>query len=80
MSGKQVAFFVSSGEAGDAATYENAKVKFVENTLAKYPNINAVSSEAFGGRMKMLGKTVFDTVNLAKVEAWAETLGKEFTQ
>lgn len=80
LSGKRVAFFVSSGEAGEAATYESAKVKFVENTLAMYPNIQPVSTEAFGGRMRMLGKTVWDTVDMAKVEAWAETLGKKFTQ
>ncbi len=79
LSGKQVAFFVSSGEAGDPKTYETAKAKFVENTLANYPRINAVSTEAFGGRMKILGKMVFDTLNLTKVEAWADSLGKKFT-
>jgi menaquinone-dependent protoporphyrinogen oxidase len=78
--GKKVAFFVSSGQGGDPKSYADAKAKFVENTLAKYPNVNAVSTEAFGGRMKILGKTVFDTVDLAKVEAWAEELGKKFTQ
>jgi menaquinone-dependent protoporphyrinogen oxidase len=80
LSGKKVAFFVSSGDAGTPERYEIAKVKFVEDTLAKYPKINPVATEAFGGRMKLLGKTVFDTVNLAKVEAWTETLGKKFTQ
>jgi menaquinone-dependent protoporphyrinogen oxidase len=77
--GKKVAFFVSSGQGGDPKGYADAKVKFVENTLAKYPNVNAVSTEAFGGRMKILGKTVFDTVDLDKVETWAEELGKKFS-
>ena len=79
-SGKRVAFFVSSSWAGTPGSYENAKAKFVENTLAKYPNINPVSTEAFGGRIRILRKTMLDNTDLAKVEAWAEELGKKFTE
>jgi menaquinone-dependent protoporphyrinogen IX oxidase len=77
---KKVAFFVSSGDAGDPEKYEQAKVKFVENVLAEYPSVKPVATEAFGGRMKILGKTIFDNMNLAKVEAWAEELGKKFSE
>jgi menaquinone-dependent protoporphyrinogen IX oxidase len=80
LSGKHVAFFVSSGQAGAPASYEKAKVKFVEDTLANYPKINPVATEAFGGRIKILGKTVTDNRDMVKVEAWAEELGKKFTQ
>ena len=80
LSGKHVAFYVSSSWAGTPGSYENAKVKFVENTLAKYPKINPVSTEAFGGRIRMLRKTMVDNTDLAKVEVWAEELGKKFTQ
>ena len=80
LSGKKLAFFVSSSQAGTLGTYEKAKAKFVENTLAKYPNINAVATEAFGGRVKMLGKVVSDNRDMAKVEAWADELGKKFTE
>jgi menaquinone-dependent protoporphyrinogen IX oxidase len=79
LSGKHVAFFVSSAQAGAPASYEKAKVKFVEDTLANYPKINPVATEAFGGRIKILGKTVTDNRDMAKVEAWAEELGKKFT-
>jgi menaquinone-dependent protoporphyrinogen IX oxidase len=79
-SGKRVAFFVSSGEAGTPEKYASAKAKFVEDTLANYPKIQPVATEAFGGRFKMLGKTVTDTTDLSRVEAWAEELGKKFTQ
>ncbi len=79
LSGKRVAFFVSSAEAGSLGSYEKAKIKFVENTLAKYPKINPVATEAFGGRIKILGKTVTDNRDMVKVEAWAEELGKKFT-
>jgi menaquinone-dependent protoporphyrinogen IX oxidase len=78
--GKKVAFFVSAGQAGDPKTYENAKAKFVENTLTRYPKIAPVGWEAFGGRMKLLGKMLYDKVDLSKAEAWAEELGKKFTQ
>jgi menaquinone-dependent protoporphyrinogen oxidase len=79
LSGKRVAFFVSSAQAGSPGSYEKAKIKFVENTLAKYPKINPVATEAFGGRIKILGKTVTDNRDMVKVEAWAEELGKKFT-
>jgi menaquinone-dependent protoporphyrinogen IX oxidase len=80
LSDKKVAFFISSSWAGTPGSYENAKTKFVENTLAKYPKINPVSTEAFGGRIRYFRKTMVDNTDLAKVEVWAEELGKKFTQ
>jgi menaquinone-dependent protoporphyrinogen IX oxidase len=80
LSDKRVAFFVSSSEAGTPAGNAKAKIKFVEDTLSKYPNINAVATEAFGGSVKMLGKTVTDNTDLSRVEAWAGELGKKFTR
>jgi menaquinone-dependent protoporphyrinogen IX oxidase len=80
LSGKKVAFFISSSWAGTPGSYENAKTKFVENTLTKYPKINIVSTEAFGGRIRYFRRTMLDNTDLAKVEAWAEELGKKFTQ
>jgi menaquinone-dependent protoporphyrinogen oxidase len=79
-SDKRVAFFVSSSWAGTPGSYETAKARFVENTLAKYPNINPISTEAFGGRIRIMRKTMVDNTDLAKVEAWAEELGKKFTE
>ncbi len=80
LSGKRVAFFVSSSWAGtpDEGSYKSAKTRFVENNLVKHPNINIVSSEAFGGRIRMLRKTMLDNTDPAKVEAWAIELGKKF--
>ena len=80
LSGKNVAFFVSSSWAGTPGSYENAKAKFVENTLTKYPKINPVSTEAFGGRIRYFRKTMLDNTDLSKVEAWAEELGKKFAE
>lgn len=78
-SGKKVAFFVCSGDAGDPEKYQQAKIKFVEDVLADYPDVKPVATEAFGGRMKVLGRTVLNNIDLTKVEAWAEELGKKFT-
>ena len=80
LSGKKIAFYVSSSWAGTPGSYENAKTKFVEKTLSKYPKITPAGAEAFGGRIKYFGKTMLDNTDLAKVEAWAEELGKKFTQ
>lgn len=60
-SGKNVAFFVSSGETGDPAKYQQAKSNFVDNVLAKYPHVHPIATEAFGGCMKILGKTIWDS-------------------
>lgn len=76
--GKRVAFFVCSGDAGDPEKYEQAKTKYIVNVLAKYPTVKPVAVEAFGGRMKVLGKMIYDKMDLAKVEAWAEELGRKF--
>lgn len=80
LNGKKVAFYVSSSWAGTPGSYDNAKSKFVERKVAKYPKINPVSIEAFGGRIRYFGKTMLDNTDLAKVEVWAEELGKKFTQ
>jgi menaquinone-dependent protoporphyrinogen IX oxidase len=66
---QQVAFYVCCGDVGDPEKCASAKVKYVESVLAKYPEIRPVSTEMFGGRMKMLGKTVYDNLDLAKAES-----------
>ena len=80
--GKKVAFFVSSTWAGTPKkeSYDAAKARFVENILAKYPRISPVSTEAFGGRIRYLRKTMVDNIDMVKVQVWAEELGKKFTE
>jgi menaquinone-dependent protoporphyrinogen IX oxidase len=75
---RRVAFFVCCGGAGDPKSYDESCMKYLTEVLANYHNVKPVATEAFGGRMKMLGKTLFDNVDPAKIRAWAETLGKEF--
>jgi menaquinone-dependent protoporphyrinogen IX oxidase len=80
LSSKRVAFFTSSSWGGTPGSYENAKTRFVNKTLSKYPNLNPVGAEAFGGRIRYFGKTMLDNTDAAKVEVWAEELGKKFSQ
>jgi menaquinone-dependent protoporphyrinogen IX oxidase len=79
-SGKQVAFFTCSSWGGTPGSHDNAKARLVDKMLAnKYPQLNPVSTEAFGGRIRYFGKTMLDSTDPSKVEAWAEELGKRFT-
>ena len=79
--GKRLAFFISSAWGGIPGEYYNtAKKRFAEKTLSKHPQIEPVSIEVFGGRIKYFSKTMIDNVDLAKVESWAETLGKKFNE
>lgn len=76
---RKVAFFVCCGGAGDPKNYVESCDKYIAKVLANYPSVKAVATEAFGGRMKMLGKTLFDNVDRDKVRVWAETLGSKLT-
>ena len=77
---RKVAFFVCCGAGGNPKDYENACSKHLVKGLANYPNFKPVAVEAFGGRMRILGRTVFDNINIAKVRVWAELLGEKFTK
>ncbi|MCW4035230.1 MAG: flavodoxin domain-containing protein [Candidatus Bathyarchaeota archaeon] len=77
---KKVAFFVCSGDAGDPTKYEEAHTKYVTDVLANYAGLKTVATEAFGGRQKMLGRTVFNNFNPDKISKWAETLGTVLTE
>ncbi len=76
---KRVAFYVCSGDAGNPESYANAKVKYIENVLVNYPEVKPVATEAFGGRAKILGKTLYNNIDFAKVTVWAEELGKKLS-
>jgi menaquinone-dependent protoporphyrinogen IX oxidase len=77
---KKVAVFVSSSWAGTPGSHDNAKATLVDKPLKKFPQLNVLSTEAFGGRIRYFRKTMLDSMDLAKVEAWAEMLGQKFTQ
>jgi menaquinone-dependent protoporphyrinogen IX oxidase len=77
-SGKKVALFFSAGEAGDSKGRAAIQEKYAKPTMARYPKVRIVAAEGFGGRMKILFRTVFDKRDPKKVEAWARELSKKF--
>jgi menaquinone-dependent protoporphyrinogen IX oxidase len=78
--GKNVVVFVSACSAGDPKNHDEAVGKYLNDVLAKYPNVKPVATAAFGGRMKMLGKVQADTCDPEKVRAWAEEVGAKLVK
>jgi menaquinone-dependent protoporphyrinogen oxidase len=78
--GKNVVIFLSSCSAGNPEKHEEAMTKYINDVLVKYPHVKPIVAEAFGGRMKMLGKTVEDNFDMDKVRAWVEEVGKKLTE
>jgi menaquinone-dependent protoporphyrinogen IX oxidase len=80
LSGKRVGIFICSGAAGNPRRHEEVADKYITKGLASNPSLKLVSMEAFGGCIKILGKAVTDRRDPAKVQAWAEELGKKLTE
>ena len=71
---RKVAIFVSSLEPK-----EDVVKKYVDKILEKNRNLVPVNVEVFGGRMRILGKTSNDNVDLNKAKEWAKKIAKELT-
>ena len=80
LSGKRVAFFICSGAAGNALHHDGVAEKYITKGLANTLNVKLVAMEAFGGCIRIFGKAVTDRRDPAKVQAWAEELGKKFSE
>lgn len=78
--GKNVFIFISSCKAGDPKDYEDAINQYIENVLVKYPHVKPVEVKAFGGRMKIFGKTITDNYDIEKVKSWADEIGKKLKE
>jgi menaquinone-dependent protoporphyrinogen oxidase len=75
--GKKVVIFLSACSAGDPEKYAEAVANYLSKVLGKYPHIQTVATEAFGGRMKMFGRTQADNYDPEKVRLWAEEVGEK---
>ena len=75
---KQLAYFTCSGYIYPK-TYEETVARYITGELANYPKLKPIATESFGGYLKILGLPVSRKMDMAKVEAWAEGLGKKFT-
>lgn len=76
--GKNIALFISSMyEAGKPETYHNAVDKYLENISKQHLNVKPFAMEAFGGRMKFLGRVTQDNRDSQKITAWSNNIGKK---
>ena len=76
--GKRVAVFICAALSRDPAKRERLAERYITEGFASKTKL--VSRKAFGGCIKIFGKTVADGREHAMVEAWAEELGKKFTE
>jgi menaquinone-dependent protoporphyrinogen oxidase len=80
LAGKKVVLFLSACSAGDPKKHDEAVRNYLDPVLAKYPHMKPVAAQAFGGRMRMLGKTVEDNCDMDKIREWAEEVGKKLKE
>lgn len=77
VSKKRLALFIVCGDAADPDKHGPAREKHLKTILSRHPNLRPVEFEVFGGRMKLLGRVLFDGRDPEKTRAWAEKLVKE---
>jgi menaquinone-dependent protoporphyrinogen IX oxidase len=70
---RKVAIFLSSLEPRDEAVE-----KYIERILDKNKKLKPVDIEVFGGRMRFLGKTREDKMDVGKAKEWAQKIISAF--
>ena len=70
---RNVAIFLSSLEPRDEALK-----KYIEKILDKNTKLKPVAIEVFGGRMRFLGKTREDKMDIGKAKEWAQKIISAF--
>jgi menaquinone-dependent protoporphyrinogen IX oxidase len=70
---RKVAMFLSSLEPRDEAIE-----KYIEKILEKNKKLKPVDIEVFGGRMRFLGKTREDKMDVGKAKEWAQKIISAF--
>jgi hypothetical protein len=76
--GKRVAVFICAALSRNPAKRQRLAERYITEGFASKTKL--VSSEAFGGCIKIFGKAVADGREPAMVEAWAQELGKKFIE
>ncbi len=69
---RKVAIFLSSLEPRDEAIK-----KYVDTILEKNTKLKPFAVEVFGGRMRFLGKTSHDQVDINKARKWAQSIARQ---
>jgi menaquinone-dependent protoporphyrinogen IX oxidase len=69
---RKVAIFLSSLEPR-----EDAIKKYIDKVLEKNTKLKPVAVEVFGGRMRFLGKTSQDKMDISKAKEWARAIARQ---
>ncbi len=77
--GKKLAVFVCSRRAGEPDSYDYALDKYIKQVLSKYPKVQPVAFEAFGGRKPLRNNRFYDNRNWDKIRNWAKKVGGLFS-
>jgi len=75
---RKVALYFCCGGGGDPKTRNQSAEDNSKKALAKNKSLKPIDVVAFGGRMKILGRVVWDNRDMNKVREWAIELGKKF--
>jgi menaquinone-dependent protoporphyrinogen IX oxidase len=78
--GKRPVAYYTCSDFVHPKTYQETVTAYTTNILAKHPNFKPVATEAFGGYIKIIGIPVSRKLDMAKVEVWADSVGKKFTE
>lgn len=77
---KNVVLFLSACSAGDPMKHDEAVRNYLDAVLAKYPHVKPVAAQAFGGRLRMFGKTIEDNCDMDKIREWAKDVGEKLKE
>lgn len=76
--GKKIAIFVSAMYQGvNPKTYPTAVERYLEAVAKEHLDVEPITMEVFGGRMKFLGKVTADNRDKTKINEWAQNLGEK---
>lgn len=78
--GKKVALFVSAMyQGGNPKTYPTAVERYLEAVAEEHLNVEPITMEVFGGRMKFAGRVTADNRDQKRIDAWAQILGEKLS-
>jgi len=75
---RKVALYFGCGSGGDPRQHDKTIEEYSKKALVKNQSLKPIDACAFGGCLKILGRTVFDSRKEEDVREWAVILGKKF--
>lgn len=73
-------FIIGSGIAWENGSRMSCSSQKTSLKVRKYPRIEPITTEAFGGHIGFLGFTFVDDRDMGKIRSWADEVGKKFSE